>query len=368
LVDRRTGNSYALGAEDRCLLQLLEQDKTLDEVGDAFQAVVGRTIRKRHIREFIENLRQLRLLDDEADSHHNSAATNGSTPGSPDVARRHDPAAKLNFRFDLAALLFGWIMHPVWIGPVLVLGGLAANVAVRHWDEMVGDLAQMYQAFPLALYVLLVVAPRLLVLNLMQALLVGMTCRRFGGRVRGFGIAWWGGVVPYFRTDVGDSLALMDDRGRRTMVYLGFWTAATLCTVACVGWATATSEAKIFWLLFVVPGLLRLLVHLNIFFEHSTAYLWLCDKIGEWQLLKWAREETKAWFGFRVAPRPLSDRERFWLRGYGLAYYAYRMAAIAVTVFVAFWWVMPEYQLPGAIFVLAFACWWNRDLLPGSKA
>jgi len=270
-------------------------------------------------------------------------------------------------RNHLAALLFGWILHPIWIGPILVLGVLAANVVVRHWDGMIGDLAQLYHTFPLVLYVLLVVSPRLLLLNLIQALLVGMTCRRFGGRVRGFGLDWWGGVVPYFRTDVGDSLALMDDRGRRTMIYLGFWTAATLCAVACVGWATAASGARIFCLLFVVPGLLRLLVHLNIFFEHSTAYLWLCDEMGEWQLLKWGREETKAWFGFRVAPRPLSDRERFWLRCYGLAYYAYRMAAIAITVFVAFWWVMPEYQLPGATFVLAFACWWNRDLLLGSK-
>lgn len=366
LVNRRTGSCFLLGAAERYLLELLEQGKSAEEISAAFQSDLGTRLSNRNVREFVEQLRRLRMLEGSGD-----ASVRGGARDMPETTADlrelavADRTQILNFRFDLINLLFGWILHPIWIVPTLVLALMAANVLVRHWDRIIDDLARFHGIYPFWLKFLLVIVPRLLLLNFIRSLLVGMICRQSGARVHGFALRLWEGVIPYFRLDVGDSFVLMTERGRRTFLFLGFWFPVAFGSACVVGWAIAApdSGAGTFCLLFLVPCLMRLGLQINVYYQYSTLYVWLCDMTEHWNLLQRARDETRAWLSHRLSPRPLSVRERFWLRCFGLGYYAYRLAQVAVMLFVFFHWILPDTQLVGTIVFVFVLWWWNHDLL-----
>ena len=396
LIDGQTGECFAFGSAEKLLLDLLGEGGSPEAVAEAFGRRSDGTIGPARVREFVENLRQLGWLIDDptaraaaiesnvappaaATAPAAAAAAPRAAPGeapreaSP-AAPRHvarSPAAqrvlRLNFRFDLLVVLLGWLLHPLWIAPLAVAMLVAANVVLRHGGAMFDDLLRVWTAYPLWIFIPVFVLPKLLLFNLVHSLLIGMAARQHGVSIREFRCRWWGGVVPCFQTDLDDSFALLDRRGRRTLITIGWWMPLAVGAAAVIGWAMAApgSGTSTLCLLLLPTCLFRLVLHSNPFFPYSSAYLSLCETVGEWQLLPWALDETAAWLGGRTSPRPLTDRERYWLRRFGLAYWAYRGLLICGLLALGWWWLVPTYELIGVL-ILVGALWWaNQDLLAG---
>ena len=93
------------------------------------------------------------------------------------------------------------------------------------------------------------------------------------------------------------------------------------------------------------------------------AILLLCMLTREEDIQAWALNETAAWLGGRPCPRPRSERERFWFRIYGLAYWLYRLSLNFATLLIAWHIVFPRYHGPGAVWVLIVLASLNSDLI-----
>src|SRR5262249_58418878 len=115
----------------------------------AFEKRFGRRLEQRQLLEFVEQLHQLDLLAD-------ASATPASPSASPTPRENvpapvplspADPGRMLNRFFDLLVAGFGWLVHPLWIVPLLGLAAVATTAVVRHWDRCLVSLAKV-QVFP----------------------------------------------------------------------------------------------------------------------------------------------------------------------------------------------------------------------------
>jgi hypothetical protein len=172
-------------------------------------------------------------------------------------------------------------------------------------------------------------------------------------------------VLPIFQLDLGASPALMSRRDRRALTCVSLLFPLAVGSLALVGWRMSRpgSSASIACMLFVPVTLIWFLVRANPFSRGSSAQLLLCDLTREEDVQTWAVQETNAWILGRPRPRPLSSREQFWFRVYGLTYWLYRLALNVATLLVAWLVVFPRYGGPGAICVLMVLGYFNYDLV-----
>jgi hypothetical protein len=270
----------------------------------------------------------------------------------------------LNRAFDVLDLLLGWVLHPLWLIPLALLSLLGLNACFRHGDQMLVELGELRQSYPIWILIPCLVFPVLLLLNFVHAVLLGICARKFGVSIRDFGVRLWGGFIPTFRTDLDDAFAQLDDRGRHTLTRLGWWVPLAIGSLGAVGWAICAprSELGVLLLLMVPASVVRLIVHSNPFFSYSSAYFVLCSVADNWSLLPWALDETRAWLSGQTSPRALGARERKWLRIYGVAYWIYRALLTAGLLALALWWLLPQYHLLGMVVLAWLLYWTNRDL------
>ncbi|MEM7199516.1 MAG: hypothetical protein AAF628_04575 [Planctomycetota bacterium] len=375
IVDSTTGESFAIGAEEHGLVDLLSKHDSIDEVVTAFKARFGKATTARGVLDFVEELRRLDLLSEDAPTHAWPRAAPEPEPAAPAPVvptPEEDPrrVLALNHRIDALVLLFGWILSPVMILPLLALALLAANVAVRDGERLLTQLLSHSADYHLLFYMLVFIAPKLILLSLANAVVVAMVTRRFGGTVRGFGLRSWAGVLPMFQTDLGDSMKTLSPRGRRTMMAGRITVPLAIVAAGMLGWAIARprSTGGLLCALFIAPALLRLIIQLNPFFAGSTVHIWLSQTHRRPQLLDAARQETAAWLLSRRAPAALTWRERFWLRAYGLADLLYRVAGALLIVLGGGYFLGQQYGLGGALTVIAAFFWWITPSSPERAA
>lgn len=362
LVDRRTGDSYTIGHGERHLIELLAGDNSLEEIVASFSAQTDRAVSRRHVLEFVENLQRLGLLRGQAQttgapcadvSPHEAASSVGQTSG------------RLNLVFDVLVLLLGWIDH--WsIAVAIGLGALVgANIVGRHAAGILQDIEAFSRVCPFWIWIPFVEFPKVLLLDLVYTLVLGIVSRGRGANLRRFGIQWWQGVLPIFQLDLGASFALMDRRDRRALTWVTLLFPLAVASLALVGWRIGRpdSSGSIACLLFVPISLIWFLVQSNPFTRGSSGQFLLCDLTREDDVHTWALEETNAWILGGPCPRPLSARERLWFRIYGLTYWLYRLALNVGTLLIAWFAVFPRYGGPGAICVLIVLGYFNNDLV-----
>jgi hypothetical protein len=351
-----------VGIEERYLVYLLERTESLESVLAAYEVRFGRRITRQQVLEFIEELRQRRLLVEDSDFAEDRPphVAEGPPPGPFSFSSR---GAALNFVFDVLVLFFGWVLSPFWRGPILLLALMAGIVGLRDGGRMIAEFHSLVSSFHIVFYLLFLVVPKLFVLSAVQAILVGMACRRLGGRIRSFGIRLLGGFLPACRTELDPSLLLVNRRGRLAIVSVGFWFALACGSGCFVAWAIASPGSGIrhLWLILIVPCLIRLVIQCNVFYRFSSVYLILCEALGEPKLLDSARAEIRRWLAHRRAPPGLSESKRFRLRLYGLAYYAYRHLITILVLVGGGYWFTKKYDLTGALIVIVILFWWNRD-------
>lgn len=383
LLDAPTNRHFLLEAHERFLLHLLGRHDSLDAVVAEYQTRFGDGLGRRQVREFVEQLTRLDLLEDGPEPPPAPApAPIPAAPTPPATARpapprpapeappaqapppRRDPKAALNRRFDLLAVLFGWLLHPAWIAPTLALATIAVNLIARHWDRVVEDLRSPLDRFATEQLLALSMIQTFVFMNLPRAVVVGVACRRFGGRVRSFRPALTDWLTLTFECDTGDSFAWMSGRGRWTLLTADLWFQVALGSLTTIAWFLARpgSGMAVFFLYLVPPVVCSLAFNSIIFFKFY-GYWILCYALDDPRLRERALAEVGAWLRFRTSPEALTRRERYWLRAYGLGYYGFRLAFDGALLAFGACYLTLRYQGFGAALFLALATYFYRDSL-----
>jgi hypothetical protein len=363
LYDPQSGAHYELGATERYLLSLLQSSRTVEELCENYQRQFGRPLPEREAREFMEQLRRQCLL---------VGTETNRPPLGDEIPHRSALPIRLrgewaNVFFDVLTLLFGWLLHPVWLLLAVPLGLLLVGVIVGDWHRLWSEIAQARRELPLVPLVAAVYLKTILLLNLPVAVLMGVCCRKFRGRVRSFGLTWGNWVLPTvsFFTDIGESIVGMPPRGRRTQIALGIVLPLALGGLYTLLWLASSRahDAHQFWSLMILPSAAIALYQCNPFSIYSTAHWALASALDDWRLHGRALDETRAWLWGRTSPEPLTRRERRWLRAYGLVHYAIRLVADVGLLGGSLYLITRLWGAPGAAVLLVLFAWWNRDHL-----
>ncbi|HZZ72910.1 MAG TPA: hypothetical protein VFE24_11715 [Pirellulales bacterium] len=363
LIDPYRGTHFEFHAEERFLLAMLERGEPWEVARAAYRNKFGRELDRREGEEFLAQLQLNHLLIDEQPLVVASAEPVALLK-SPRLAIKGEAA---NILCDLLALFFGWLLHPLMLVVVVLLALMGGTLLVLHWHQGVADLAVLWHRFPTLPLFFGNYLQTVVLLNLPLALMYGMACRQFRGRVRNVAFTWGNWVLPTFSfaTDTGDSLVFMEPRDRRAFVLVGLATPIALGSLYISLWvgSSRSSDAYQFWVLMVPSVLLVTLYQCNIFSPFAAAGWGLCLAVEDWNLRNRAIAETNAWLARRTSPEALTARERFWLRAYGLGDYLLRFGIDALMLFGGGTFVIACYGAHGFAIFLLLVLFWNRARL-----
>lgn len=357
VVDPRTGASYTCGPAERVLLALVDGEHGPEQIAAEYARRVGRPIELRTVHEFIEQLGSLGFLTAEG-----ALGASTATPPADDTAiataspPRHADA--LNLLFDLLAVAFGWLFTPWATVPISVLAFLGGVVLVRGWDDYETQFGVLTRTLPLFALAVFSLAQTVMFMNLPREVAVGVACRLHGGRVRRFHLYWFADLVPFVNCDTGDSLHRMKGRARWTVLTAGLWCQLAIFGTAALAWGLTdrSTDLSRFWLLLVPPCVVGLALHAVIFLRYD-GYRILCAWLKDGQIRERAIGETRAWLTGRAGPAALTDRERFWLRLYGLGYYAFNVSMQLALLVGGGYWLESRFGPSGLVFGCAVYLW-----------
>jgi hypothetical protein len=366
IVDDRINTSFKLRASDRYLLSLLIERSSLAEIIDAHQSKFRTALTENNVYEFIGQLSDLGLLHDGQETSEERRSLQHPLPSAwsePSVINNDG----VNRFFDVLTLLFGWMLHPVWLILVIPIMLLASVVIVHRWTAYYDQCLALWSTHPFVPLFAASYVQTVFLETLPRSLIMGICCRRFGGRVRSFGLEYGKWVLPTvaFSTDIGESMILMNSRGRRTLIVCGLLVPLFLGALYVLGWAFGSrgSDLYLFWMLMIAPAALMIVFQANIFSLNATTHWGLAWAVGDWALHSRALSETSAWLLGRRSPQALTPRERFWLRAYGLCSLALRIGIDVLLFFGGGYFFTHFFGPSGAVAFLLMTGWWNRDHL-----
>lgn len=365
LVDQPNALYLGLDLEAYRVLRLLESCASFDEVLAGYRSAYDATLEPENVEAQFHRLEELGLLQTAA-----ALAPAELRPVlEPPSAGPADAKANLNTAFDLLVVLFGWLLHPVWLGGVLVLAIAGGASLWQQWPAWLEQQYTTWQRTPFLIVLLTTYLQTLLLFNLPNALMMGMACRKYGGRLEGFGMQLWQGVVPVFHLDVGDSIPVLSERGRWTLVTTAIATPLALGSLYCLLWSASQGEGKAaaFWALSLPVASVILLLQCNPGAKTSAAYWALCLTYEDAHILERARAECRAWLGGAPSVEPLSRSDRRWLRFAGCLSYLWS-GALTIAIWAALaWWFTSRLQGPGAVAVVVMFLLYIRSRRAGSS-
>lgn len=364
VVNSATGAQFEVGGEERLLLHLLEKGGAPEDIERAYKQRFGQALPENGLLEFMEQLRQLDLLDENDPKAGPAVPARMVKPAgsAPAPLSRHDSGAVLNVVFDFLVLWLGWLLHPIWIVPILLLTIPATWEIISRWPRFQQDMHTPWNKLPTLPLAVGLLAQTLIFVNFPRALFTGIACRRFGGRVRGFGFNFWNGMVPTFYCELGDSLALMSNAGRWTVLTVNMWVQVAIGSASTMLWVFCKpgSTAGLFWLWLIPPCLLGFLINACFFMEFS-GYFVLCYAVDELNLRPRALAETDAWLTGLRSPEALTGRQRYWFRFYGVSYYLFRILFDTLMLLFCGIWMYQKFHGSGVLVFLIAVVWWYSD-------
>ncbi|HEX4413620.1 MAG TPA: hypothetical protein VH107_08325 [Lacipirellulaceae bacterium] len=367
LVDNVSSANFKLSGSDRYLLELLGECSSIEEVVFSFQTKFRRPLAAESVREFIGQLSDLGLLS--VGGYASASLAKAPVVSSPESTEITNPpdTARVNLFFDVLTLLFGWLLHPVWLIAAAPTILLAIVLIIRRWNAFYYESLMLWSTHPMIPLLAASYLQTVFFETLPRSLMMGICCRKYGGRVRKFGLEYGKWVLPTvaFSTDIGESMILMGRRGRWTLIATGVLVPLFLGAAYVIAWATASrgNQLYLFWMLMIAPSALMIVFQSNIFSLNATTHWGLAWAVDDWQLHSRALDETNAWLAGRRSPLALTPRERLWLRVYGLCSLTLRVTIDLVLFFGGGYFFMHVFGSPGAIAFLFMAGWWNRDHL-----
>jgi len=366
LVDPVSRARFRLSDEACHLMRWLDEGQGPKVIRQRYREQFGLELPRRYIREFVRQVQESGLVESAAplDKKQVDAIRPSDLAPVPAPLTAADPAARLNHRFDLLVLLFGWLLHPVWLIPLVGLCAVAVVGFVHNLDRFLAELVKLlgyWERTPF-LFIGLILLCRLLFLSLVRELTVGMAWRRFGGRLYSLRFLFVYKVIPAFSCAVDDSVARLRGRGRWTLLTIRLWSTLAIGSGAMVGWLIAAhgSVVSTFCLLLILPTTISAFLHFNIFMPLD-GYAVLSTVARVPNLLERATAHTAAWLTLRCAPEPLTDRERFWFRAYGLGVYTWRLLVFTVVIGGVGWLFTTRFGRIGALAWALLLILWFKD-------
>jgi multidrug resistance efflux pump len=362
VVDPATRKHVELGPDERYLVHMVREARSVEEVLDGYRERFGKEISRQQLIGFLENLRILGLTVDGAESAGSPATPFEPVMDTPGTTEAKEPKPVLNFCFDVLTLLFGWLVHPIWMIPILWASYWALICLINHWHDYlttVVGVVHTYSAIPVLVASYL---QTLVFINFPRAVMTGIACRRYGGYIRKFGLTLYKGIIPSFICEVGDSLLSMSERGRWTVLSIDIWCQLAIGAFSGIAWALCGPRLGIgiFWAYLLLPCLLGLAMNSLIFYE-SHGYWILCYALEEYRLSERALAETSAWLNGRPPPEALTRKQRYWFRFYGLSSYIFKLLIESTFWLIAGIWLFHTYKGPGAIAFFVAIVWFYHD-------
>ncbi len=369
LFDTRTQDHYEFGPAERFLLQWLGRSVPLDEVRKAFETRFGHPLTRERLLEFLEQLRNKGLLDDPSQRPEPAAprrvGPHHVMSASPERSGAPDPKARLNFAFDVLALFLGWMVHPLMIVPILGAAVIATLVLIHDWNRAFDTFVSPTRTLPGIPLLVLVLLQTFIFVNAPRSFLLGVLVRRYGGRITEFGVRIWESALPTVYCEHSlDSWAVMPDRGKWAVLSFDIWYQLGYASLAIIGYEMSRPRSfEAVFCTWLLPALvLGLLLHCNIFIKYCGYHL-ITYAVDEIDLQERALAETWAWLNFRRSPEPLTRRQRYWFRAYGIGYWLVKVV-LEGTLFICLWlWIKEKYHATGAVIWVAFVLWWYRASL-----
>ena len=358
ILSPRTNNSFEVGLRERYLLKLMDGRHTFEEILQRFKAYFGETISPKYLSEFLNHLKREQLLVEGEHTQQAEEEVPSHLLCPPVPFSSADSGARLNHRFDLLVMAAGWLISPLWTAPILVFALIALAGLTRNFSAVVTDLAILHYtaSVPIIFLALLV---KLFLLDLPKALMFGIACRKYGGRVHRFGFRLYRGILPVLECDIGNSADTMPRNAWLAVSTVRVWTLLAITSIAGLFWSLLEPGAGLrrYLLMTEILGLIHLFVVLNIFLRLD-GYAMLVRAVAEPRLYTRARAEVKAWLSWRTSPEPLTPRERFWFRVYGLSSIMFTFVIRVAIVSFGTWWLIKKYQGIGALVAIALCLAW----------
>jgi hypothetical protein len=343
--------SQSMGVEERFLIHKMDGRHSPDEILATFTRQFGWSLPPRQLRDFTEQLRSLGML----------AGLHGRDV--PPVAQDRPAPEWANRLCDLGVLLFGWLLHPLWVVPVLGLAAVACLGVLARLDEWFADLWGILGPLSLPQFMgKLLLA--LVSISFLRSAALGVACRSLKGTVRSFGLKWHRSVLPHFVCIPVLPIGRLGQSGQRLLCWVRLWTHLALASLALIGWLMAPRGSSL--------GSLCLLASLPLVvgfalqcipFAPLDVYRILSARYGFHRLYERAGAETRAWLTLSPSPEALSDRERTWFRLFGLGVGAYRILSLAVLMGGGSWYVSVRFGGPGAGLALTVVILWYLGTL-----
>jgi len=357
LRDPASGEGFQLNLEERFLIECFATSTSIREVRDAFREKFDEEVSTDYVEQFGEQLRRLGLLE-EPTSRPKPEPVEVEAPDEP-VGRQRDPIGLRNHLFDWLTLLFGWVFHPISFVPLFALTFLGAGLLVHRWDAFYAQLSRVPYRVSLLQLALVWLVQITFCLSLPVALATGIACRKFGGRILRFRLAWLNRTLPYFEFDTGDSFVRMDEWQRWTMLTLGIWMHLAMGSLVLIAWSMAPrgSLLELLLLLLIVPSLVRLVLRLNVLLPLD-GYAALSYWLRERRMHDRAKAQFRAWITGATLPEALpAPRDTLFL-WYGAAVYVWKLFAHVLLIGGGGWLLTRRLGGAGAVIVIALVCWW----------
>ncbi len=349
--------SFEIGAEEFFLLGLMNGRNTLEQIRLSFEQKYHEPLSSRYLKEFVNQLLSEGFLQDgKLDRRIKPVA---HLPPVPEPLSRKDPGASLNHRFDLLALLTGWLISfsgALLVGAAAVIGG--AGVLI-NFDVFLDEILRLQWKVPIPL-ILLALAVKLTLLDLPRALMYGVACRKFGGRIRGFKLVFYRWIFPAIVCDIGNTAESMPPKAWWILSGIRVWTVLAVAALFAIIWLLAdpATQLREIALFVTFVGSINLFV-VSIVFLPFDGHALLARALRVPHLYYRARAETLAWLAFKTAPEPLSEQQRFWFRLFGSISLLLTLFIQGLIIFGGFWWLSNRYEGAGALVaILAFAAWY----------
>jgi multidrug resistance efflux pump len=337
--DKRTQEVFELGDEAAFVCRKLDGQTDFREIGRLYEEKFDRPLSNDDLEIFIGQLARDGLLEG---------------------WRKEDQPPSFAEALDLGSVV-PWVRFPIGRGDRF-LAGLARRLSwvfsrpfhllasatilwalsllVTNWREFLLGLSNLLGS-PLSL--LLFVAVSILLIRGPRSLVHGVMCKRYGRQVPEVGISLLYYVLPSFYCDWHDVVWLRDKAKRSWAIFAGIYYQALLWSVATIAWSI-TQPGTVFnslWLaLALVSGIGLVLFNANPL-SKLDGYLLLVNWLEIPRLQERALEAFGAWGTGRIPPEIYTERERKWLKLYGLLCFTFTVALIFV-VFWRLWAVLTE--------------------------
>lgn len=343
--DPSTGNIFALGAEERFILDMLLSGSGASEIAEAFKGRFGKAIETAHVDDFARVLADKGILGGEGTNAGVLSRVFQSDMGRWRKWRLFNPERQL---VALSRAL-GWCYTPAFRAALAASVALSAGIIFFNSGEYLRGVRGLVETLP----VLKMLAVMYLFINLPAEVARGATGARYRAYSSEFGIWLAYNIMPKFYC-LSRIWEIGSESGRRSVLLAPSVYTAMAGSAGVILWRLAPPSSALqgFGLLLSVLAIFDLFIRLNPLWP-TEGYFLLSNHFG---ILDFRRRAVRAWAAWalmRPPTEPQARGERALFVSYGFLTWAATLAGFAAIAWFGGKWLIEEFGGTGGIIILA---------------